>query len=48
MTAKSGLSNRKYQHTEYEDAQTDGLLRYFKLKDYTQLKWFLRGMKKEQ
>jgi len=48
MTAKSSLNNRKYWHSEYEDGQIDGLMRYFRLQDYSELKWFLRGMKKEQ
>jgi hypothetical protein len=51
MTAKSSLptpSHEKYQHSEYEDGQIDRLVRYFKLQDYGELKWFLRGMKKER
>lgn len=51
MTAKSSLpmpNHEKYRHSEYEDRQIDGLMRYFRIKDYSELRWFLRGMKKEQ
>jgi hypothetical protein len=51
MTAKSSFptpSHEKYRHSEYEDRQIDGLMRYFRLQNYGELKWFLRGMKKEQ
>lgn len=46
--AMAAKSNRKYQHSEYEDVQIDGLMRYFRLQDYGELKWLLRGMKKGQ
>jgi len=51
MTAKSSLparSREKYRHSEYEDVQIDGLVRYFGLESYSELKWFLRGVKKDQ
>lgn len=52
MTAKSGLpaqSLERYQHSEYEDiVQIDGLVRYFWLEGYSELKWFLWSVKKYQ
>jgi hypothetical protein len=51
MTAKSSLpvqNREKYKHSEYEDMQIDGLVRYFRLESYSELKWFLRGVKKDQ
>jgi len=46
--AMAPKSNRKYQHSEYEDGQIDGLTCYFRLQHYGELKWLLRSMKKEQ
>lgn len=39
---------KKYAHPEYEDRQIDGLIKYFRFETYGELKWFLRGMRKEQ
>ena len=49
MDANSSSSQRKkYRHSEYEDVQVDGLMRYFRFENYAELKWFLWGMKKGQ
>jgi len=37
---------KKYHHLEYDDRTIEGLMHYFKFQTYTELRWFLRCIRK--
>jgi hypothetical protein len=37
---------KKYHHLEYDDSTIEGLMHYFKFQTYTELRWFLRCIRK--
>ena len=39
-------SKKKYHNLEYDDRTIEGLMRYFKFQTYTELRWFLRRIRK--
>jgi hypothetical protein len=37
---------QKYHHLDYDDATIEGLMHYFRFQTYSELRWFLRCIRK--
>jgi hypothetical protein len=46
LPSRQADNRQKYHHLDYDDATIEGLMHYFKFQTYSELRWFLRCIRK--